>query len=152
MVNFKTLGKSQCLFWLKCLVKRWHIVSVQVVADENYLLSIRILLIKKPLDFLGPVFSCPLLLGFRLPPSGKRLGEQEDAAGTVPYILVVFIPDACIFRYEPISCLCKQLYRLFVHTDDRDVGVIGTAVNFEDIFHRGNECGVVLCWDAPALF
>ena len=103
------------------------------------MLSIGILLIKKPFDAFCPINPCSLLFGFGVSPTCKRLGKQKDAACAIADILVVLITDASTLRCNAISRFSKELDWLFIHADHRILFVIWTAINLQDILHRGNE-------------
>ena len=77
-------------------------MSVEIIAHQNDLLSIGILLIKKPFDAFCPINPCSLLFGFGVSPTCKRLGKQKDAACAIADILIVLITNASTLRCNAI--------------------------------------------------
>jgi hypothetical protein len=45
----------------------------------------------------------------------------------------------------------EQLLRTLIHADDRPQGVVGTAIDFQNILHTADKLGTVLGRNTPAL-
>jgi len=84
-------------------------------------------------------------------PSGKRLCKQKDAAGAVPYVLIILISYASAVGSKALSCFGKKLNGFLVHANHRKVFVIRPAVYFKNIFHSGHESSTMVGWYTPTL-
>jgi len=53
------------------------------------------------------------------------------------------------FGGEGLARFLDQLDRLLIQTDHRAFGVIRTPTNFQNIFHVGDERGILRGWNHP---
>lgn len=126
-------------------------MSVEVVAYQDDFLRAGIVNIEKFLDFL-----CPIEFGFSftnidLAPSRQRLSEQEVVGGTISLIFKIdSLGDSRLGRdWDP--GFFDELDGLFVHADNRHIGVVATLVNIQYVFHVHDEVGISLRWNYPTL-
>ncbi|MPM67975.1 hypothetical protein SDC9_114901 [bioreactor metagenome] len=91
-------------------------MCVEVVHYQTNDLEVGIILINEPLDLVGPVCLCPVLLCIYIPIFSQRLIEHEDAAGSIADVFRVLPQRFSAFHGNTLSFVRKQLEWFFVHT------------------------------------
>jgi hypothetical protein len=64
-------------------------VCVEIIHHQSDFTAIGIVNIQKMLNLQSPVDFGSVLLGVNMSPASQGFGEQEDRAGTVPYIFII---------------------------------------------------------------
>jgi len=137
---------------LKVLEKCSRHVRIEVVADKDHFLCIGIVPLKKVLHLIRPI-----LLGSGFgdgdpPPLPQRLGEHEPVDNPIFLVLGVVSFRAAGLCWNWLAHFVMQVYRLFIHADDRACWIKRALVDLQHILHRGNKVSVFLWRDDPLLF
>ena len=89
----------------------------------------RLLLIQKPLDLLGPILACPVFLCISEAPAIERLSEHKDAGSSIPNVLIIFVLDPPVLGSKAFSGISKKLNRLLIHANHRKIFIIRAGVD-----------------------
>ena len=127
-------------------------MRIKVIHNQHDLSGIGILFIQQPLDLMGPVFSGTVFPGIGIPPSIQWFGEYEDTCSSITDVLIILILYSSVPGSEAFTCISEKLHRLFVHTDNREVLIIWSAVNSKDILHSCDKGCILMGRNTPALF
>jgi len=126
-------------------------MSIEIITDQDHAFYFRIVLNEQGSDLGRPIAFGPPLPNAHSSPAIERFCKQEGIGGSIPLVFVVV-------AYRPVRrhgkrCLdlSEKLERFFIHTDHRDLGIVGTLVEVDDIFHPGDKLSILLGWDDPGL-
>ena len=121
--------------WRERFVERALRMRVEVVANQDYLPSLPVTSVEKGRHFDRPINLSALLADGGLTPSGKRLGQHEDACCPATFIFVVNATRMFFRGRNRLSNFFVKLNRLFAHAEHRIVSIVGFLVGIEDFFH-----------------
>lgn len=124
---------------------------IHIVTYKNNLFRIGILLIKITLDLMPQVDSSYLLSGVGETLPTERLGGQQDATCAVPYLFIVCLSNARVFRLKAFPCIFKKLDGLFVHTKYRTTLILKPTVHLNNILHRCHKSYAMFLRNAPTF-
>lgn len=110
-------------------------MGVEIVTNKHDLFSVRVYLIKKPLDAVCPVSPRPLPQSLRMTPSCKRLREEEDAACPVSHVLIILVTYTGATGCKALSRFRQKLDRLLVHAYNRTPFIVWEAIYFQHNLH-----------------
>ena len=79
------------------------------------------------------------------------LVEHEDTGGSVSFVFMVKSLGLAWFHRQRFTGFLGELYRLLVHTNNRNFSIIRTMIDFQYIFHRRDELGILLRGNHPAF-
>ena len=134
---------------LKSFVESAFGVRVKVVADHNDPGARCVTALKQPSDLLCPIAFRPAGAGRGLAPSRQRLAEHEHRRRTGTFVFVVDPARAIAGGGHRRTSLPDQLYRLFVHAENRTIAIQGPGVGRGHLFHLRRKFGVSLRRDHP---
>ena len=107
-------------------------------------------------DFLDK--RCPIrlpsVLGYlHHPPAGERFADHENVAPATAFILIVIALGPSSRRRDGGTGLADQLARGLVHAENREVFVIRSFIDIQNLFHGSDKVSILL-WrnDPPFLF
>ena len=80
-----------------------------------------------------------------------RLDKTEDADSPVAFIFGIYLFDVARAHRQGLPCFAKDLIWLLVNAPQRVFGVIRLFVDIQDVFHPGNELGILFRRDAPVF-
>ena len=152
MVYFEACEQAAGLFRFERLVECGRLVGIEIVADQDHLSGVRIVLIKQAFDLVRPVCHGALFSGADPAFSSLWLVKHEDAGGAVAFVFVVEALGFSRLHRQGDSRLFCELDGLFIHADHGTVCIIRTLVYLQHVFHRRYEIGILFGRDDPALF
>lgn len=130
MMQFESFPYPACFSWLKSFIQRRYVVGIQVIANKDDFLRIRVVNIDKFLYLLRPVLLAPLTLDSHASPSSERLGEHKAAACSFADIFMInFLRVVGLRKMYGFLRIRMKFNRLFVHTYDRISGIIRSGVH-----------------------
>src|SRR5512144_2334 len=103
------------------------------------------------LDLVRPVDPGAPWSGADAPPARQGLDPAEDRARPTAQVLGVLPAVATRGGGDGFTSVPEELVGLLVHAHHRRLRVTGAGVDFEDVFHPGDELCVGLGWAGPAL-
>src|SRR6266496_5864328 len=151
MMNLQSFHKSPRFRWWKRLVERGELVGVQVIADEDDPLGIRIIDVQQLLDLFGPVDFGSSFSDVYLSPARQGLSEHEVCGCAIALILEIDSLRLALLGRNGLSGFPNQLGRLFIHADHRNLSIVGPLVHLQHILHVHHEIRVLLRRNYPAL-
>jgi hypothetical protein len=101
---------------------------------------------------LRPILSRSLIGDLHVPFSLQRFEEHEQVANTMPPIFVIdpfWLPR---LEGKRLANFLKQLFGSFIHTHVGPLGIIGSNINLQYIFHVTDKGSIGFGWDAMFLF
>src|SRR4051794_543803 len=151
VVNLQSLPQPPRLCRGKRLVEGPTRVGIQVVADQDQPLRLRIVLIQELLDAPRPFDLATLRRDPHAPPTAQGLEEHEEVRHPFALVLVVHTARSARRRIHRMTRLPDELLAGFVHADDGSKRIVRPFVGLKDVLHLPDELGVRLGWDAPHL-
>ena len=152
MVYFEAGQQAAGLFRFERLVECGRLVGIEIVADQDHLSGVRIVLIKQAFDLVRPVCHGALFSGADPAFSSLWFVKHEDAGGAVAFVFVVEALGFSRLHRQGDSRLFCELDGLFIHADHGTVCIIRTLVYLQHVFHRRYEIGILFGRDDPAFF
>ena len=134
---------------LKPFVESAFGVRVEVVADHNDLGARCVPALEQPGDLLCPIAFRPAWARRGLAPSRQRLAEHEHRRRAGTFVFVVDPARAIPGGGHRRTSLPDQLYRLFVHAENRTIAIQGPSVGLKHLFHMRRKFGVSVRRDHP---
>src|SRR5919109_842224 len=151
VVKFQSPQYPSSFCWLKCFVKRCHLMCVQVVRDYSDYLGLWVSLIYQPFHLMRKVFHRAMPCDFNMPPTCLRLTKNEQIACPIAFVFVIMTLSLSGFDRLRHFSLFNQLLVSFVKTDFRAIGVIRLFIQIKYVLHRCHKLSTHLR-DAPVLF
>src|SRR6516164_9159045 len=151
VVEFQPTPQSPRLRGGKRLVQCSTRVGIQIIADQDHLLRLGIVLFQELLNAPRPFDLATLGRDPHPPPTAQRLEEHEKVGHPFALVLVVHASRLARCRIHRAPRLPDELLACLVHADDGPERIVRSFVNLEDVFHFPNEFAVGLGRDAPHL-
>ncbi len=101
--------------------------------------------------FDRPVGFCPSFARGRLPETRQRFSKHENAGRTIALVFVIDTLTMLLRRGDWYPSLLEQLDRLFVHTQNGMLRVVGFCIGFEHFFHASHKLGILRRRNYPIL-
>src|SRR5829696_3878281 len=124
-------------------------MGVEVVHNQNDLLSVRVVQINQLLYAVRPVVLGPPLGDTDVTPAGQGLANDEEVGRPLTLVLVVLTGGPSRRDGEWLPYLSHELLALLVQAHLRETFVIGAGVDLKDILHAPDEGGILLWRDGP---
>src|ERR1043165_7874639 len=125
-------------------------MSRQVVENDADLLGVGIVLVDEVAQALGEVQASSTVRHLGVSPGSVRVDEHEDVGGAVAYVFVVVAASLAWLSLHRNSLLADELSWRFVEADDGTSRIWPLSVEWQDVFHSGDEFRIDL-GDAPHL-
>src|SRR5215210_4583091 len=151
VVDLQSLPQPPRLRGGKRLVQCPTRVGIQVVADQDQALRLRIVLLQESLDAPRPFDLATLRRDPHAPPTAQRLEEHEEVRHPFALVFVVHTARPARRHLHRGPRLRDELLARLVHADDGSKRIVRTFVDFKDVLHLPDELGVGLGRDAPHL-
>jgi len=151
VVNLELLCQTPCFSRGKRLVKGRSRMCVQIVHYNDERRSVTIRTVAEVPNEMGEVDLGAVRGGLDHGLAFERLDTKEDIGGPATLVLVIYAGQRtrrCRYRD---SGMLKHLLTRLIDADLRPIGIIRSPVDFEYIFHRRNERGVLFRWNAKPL-
>ena len=126
-------------------------MRIEVIHYKDDLLGVGVHPIDQIFYLICPINCCTMLMHTNVVPASKGFYKSEDAAGPLSYILGIHFLIVTGTHCPGFSGFSKKLIRLFVHTDNRDIRIIGKFIQIKDIFHAGYEFCIRFVGEAPVV-
>ena len=152
IMNFQPPGQFSGFLRFKCLIKRRDDMGIEVVAHQANFRCIGIGFFQQPVNFLGPIYFCTAFTGMGVHPPGQWLAKHKNRTSAITHILVVLFARFPGGHRERLAYFVQQLIRFLIHTNQRTSGIIGLAVQIQNIFHSRHECRILSLGNAPLGF
>lgn len=127
-------------------------MSIQIVADQNYLFDSWIVNIEQLFDFKRPVYAGLALSYGYSPPVSQRLYKHKIVRRSLAFIFHVIAFWTARFAWNLRAGFCYQLHRLLIHADQGFLRIVRLFVQIQDVLHVSDKIRVLFWRDAPHLF
>ena len=123
------IGDSLCLSRGKCFIKRGFGMGIKIIHHEADFLCMRIMLIHKFLDKVGPINFCPLLSDFGMTLTSSWFKSHKNVCGPNSLILCIISQRLPRCRWKRSTDFTNQLGRHFIHTHLRTLRIVRFFIN-----------------------
>jgi len=121
---------SFCLRRGKCFIKRGFGMGIKIIHHETDFLYVRIMLINKFLDKVGPINFCPLLSDFGMTLTSSWFKSHKNICCPISLILGIISQRLPRDSRERSTNFANQLGRHFIYTH---LGILRVIRFFIDI-------------------
>ena len=119
-------------------------MGVQIVAYEADERSLRVVHLKQLPDFVRPVNAGSVFTHTDMAPASEGFDKHENISGPIAFVFIVHTLGASRGCRQRPPRFLDELTRLFIHTHQRNIGVVRQTVQVQNILHP--------CHELPVLF
>ena len=133
-------------------VERRGRMRIQVDHDQRDSIHGLVLFVQEVSQREGPINAGPPLRHADMTVSAQGLAEHENVTRAETLVFGVIPQRLTGKQRQRLANFAHELLAGFIHANHGNSGIVGPAVNVEDIFHPPDEFRIVLFWKAPLLF
>src|SRR5262245_43014365 len=143
-------GNPSRLGRLERFVQRRDLMRIEIVQHDPNHAGFWVAFVHQPLHLVGEVDPRTLLRHMHMAPAGLRFHEEKKVARAVALVFVITALRLPWLGGQRLPALCDELLVGFIKVDLRPLSIIGRCVDFQHVFHGGDELRTHL-WNTPLL-
>lgn len=142
-------NNTTCFFWSKGLIKRRGLMGVQVVTDQHHLLRFWNMHVDNILEAMGKIHTRASIRYLDVSPSFQRSKDHKQIAHTISLILIIITLGLTCLSRQRLARFFHLLFACFINTDQGTLRIIGTTIDFKNIFHRTDKTSIFFRSNTP---
>src|SRR3977135_1692159 len=124
-------------------------MRVEIVLHQKNFFGVWKISIRCAFQKMSIIDSGAAIGDFHMAPTFERRKHHEYVDRAIPFIFMILAPQLSRLHRYRCARFQRELFRRFIDTKQRLIGITRSPVNFKHILHRCYEGGVSMWWNNP---